>query len=135
LLWNFLLLISLTYHHLYDRKRPLTNEQALRFFGRNISKLEYARDKLVQTGVIGYDASAGEYFPVRPPSEIKVSQLERTIIESALKMPDHAFSGRFSTRVKKLQKGILAQLDKATGDLSIADLLPLLKGASRREKE
>ncbi|MEQ9363858.1 MAG: YhjD/YihY/BrkB family envelope integrity protein [Leptospirales bacterium] len=135
LLWNFLLLISLTYHHLYDRKRPLTNEQALRFFGRNISKLEYARDKLVQTGVIGYDASAGEYFPVRPPSEIKVSQLERTIIESALKMPDHAFSGRFSTRVKKFQKGIQAQLDKATGDLSIADLLPLLKGASRREKE
>lgn len=135
LLWNFLLLISLTYHHLYDRKRPLTNEQALRFFNRDISKLEYTRDKLIQAGVIGYDTNAGEFFPVRPPSEIKVSELERTIIESALKMPDHAFSGRFSTRVKKLQKGILAQLDRATGDLSIADLLPLLKGASKRQKK
>ena len=132
LLWNFLLLISLTYHHLYDRKRPLTNEQALRFFQRDVSRLEYTRDKLVQTGVIGYDSNAGEFFPVRPPSDIKISQLERTIIESALKMPEGAFSGRFSSRVKKLQKGILDQLERAAGDLSIADLLPLLKGASGR---
>ena len=135
LLWNFLLLISLTYHHLYDRKRPLTNEQALRFFNRDISKLEYTRDRLLQAGMIGYDTNAGEYFPVRPPSEIKVSALERTIIESALKMPDHAFTGRFSARIKKLQAGVLAQIDRATGDLTIADLLPLLKGASKRPKK
>ncbi len=129
LLWNFLLLISLTYHHLYDRKRPLTDEQALRFFRRDAMKLEYARDRLVGAQMIGYDAVAGEYFPVRPPSDIHVSSLERLIVENALHIPESAIlpEGRFHKRVSKLQQAMLKELDRVAGEVTIADLLPLLK--------
>ena len=129
LLWNSLMLLSLTYHSMYQNKSALTDEVALDYFDRDSERLEFTRERLVRAGLVLYDPSGGEYLPARPAVEITVAEMQRLILENALRIPRHGLEmgSKFQERMQSMQKELLDRLGEASGQMNVAELLPLLK--------
>ncbi|MBX7058063.1 MAG: YihY/virulence factor BrkB family protein [Leptospirales bacterium] len=126
LLWNSAILIALVYHKLYREKRPLTDEMALYFFERKHLQLDYARERIREAGLIAYEPSSGEYFPVRPPGEITIALLQRALFADVFQLPDYALDQRLRQSLAALHARMSRLLAAEASKLSVADLVPLL---------
>ncbi len=129
LLWNSALLIALVYHTLYRRKKPLTDEMALYFFERKHLQLDYARNRLLDAGLIAYEPANGEYFPVKPPGEITIASLQSALFADMFQLPAFALDSNLRRKLAGLHLRLSRILAEEGGKLSVAELLPLLDKA------
>jgi len=124
--WNATFLTSLVYKYMYSVNRPLNNKAALAFFDGDARALETARKRLENRGFFSYDPSLEEYLPIKPPSEIKISELQRIVLKESLSIPPDVRGGAYRARFGEVQRKLLDRMEKGLSALSIADLLPLM---------
>lgn len=134
LLWNSILLLTLAYHSIYDDKKPLNDERALKHFDHQAYRLDYIRNRLIAAELLSYDSSEGEYFPTRPASEIKLSDLQQLLLNSTLEIPDYIQTTRseFYLRIKTMLDQLREHLNQQSQDTTIADLLPMARDSNER---
>ncbi len=129
LLWNSILLLALSYHSLYRKRRPLTDETALRFFEGAHLRLESARERMVGAGLLAYEATAREYYPVRPAGAVTLPEIRNAILDGALAAPDEALDARLQKGLAAIRPRTRADARRDAEELTIADFVPLMEDA------
>ena len=86
-----------------------------------------ARERLRNTGLLTYDPTSEEYFPVRPPGRIRISEIQKILFETALGAPSSSVPLSYRSRVSKIVSNTTDLLQKVHGETTISDLLPLME--------
>lgn len=133
LLWNSILLLALSYHSLYRKRRPLTDETALRFFEGAHLRVDSARERMVAAGLLAYEATAREYYPVRPAGAVTLSEIQKAILEGALAAPDEALDARLQKGLAAIRPRLRVDAKRSDAELTIADFVPLMEDADSAE--
>lgn len=140
LLWSSILMLSMIYHKLYDENSALTDEQAIHYFSDNAGRLDYIRDTLLESRLISYNEITGEYYPVKPASEISLLKLQKSLVDHSLRIPSRKLNFEL-LQASDLQelfdrdlKLVTATLGKSKNDLNMADLLPILADKKKTNK-
>lgn len=133
LLWNSILLLALSYHSLYRKRRPLTDETALRFFEGAHLRVDSARERMVAAGLLAYEATAREYYPVRPAGAVTLLEIQKAILEGALAAPDDALDARLQKGLAAIRPRLRIDAKRSDADLTIADFVPLMEDADSAE--
>ena len=126
LLWNSVMLVTLIYRQLYAENRPLTNTDALPYFNNDATVVEALRERLVDKNLFAYDSDSQEYFPARPPGDIKIKDVYFAVFRDALKVPVHNRNDglqAFKGRLLHITKNLISSLEASTGSTTIHDLL------------
>ena len=132
LYWNCLLMTTLVYWAMYREKRPLTNARALPHFENDLATLVETRKRLVEHKLFAYDSGLEEYYPSRPPTEIRVTDIELIALTDVIDIPPHARSGPFGRRFAAISKKLHERLRRADGKMTIADMLTLFDHRNTR---
>ena len=130
--WNCLLMTTLVYWAMYRERRPLNNARALPHFENDLPTLLDTRKKLVDHKIFTYDSSLEEYYPSRPPTEIRVTDIEAIALSDVMDIPPHARSGPFGRRFAQMSKKLNERLSRAGGEATIADMLTLFDRRNTR---
>ncbi len=126
LLWNAVTLTTLVYRTIYAENHPLTNELALPYFNNDPTTVETVRERLLDKHLFAYDSDTQEFFPVRPPNEIRIKDIYIAVFRDALKVPVHDRTDNlqaFKGRLLHITKTLVQSLEKSAGDATILDLL------------
>jgi photosystem II stability/assembly factor-like uncharacterized protein len=129
LLWNSILLLALSYYSLYRKRRPLTDETALRFFEGAHLRLEAARERMLAAGLLAYEATAREYYPVRPAGAVTLSEIRNAVLDGALATPDDALDARLQKGLAAVRPRLRTDARRGAEELTIADFVPLMEDA------
>ncbi len=137
--YNSALLLTLIYRYIYRKKRPLTDRVLLTYFERNSQAISRARSRLLDEGLMSYNPVTGEYFPVRPPGEIRLSQLREFLTRPLVTRSSAPISAEYKRIFSGIQNEIQASINSIKKDnISIEDLLKAFENKetshSRRKK-
>ena len=122
--WNCLVLLCLCYYSLQEKKRPLTNQTAQHYFGKNARHLRSCRELLIDTELIYYEPLNGEYLPLEAANALCISDLRRRLAQRLLRIPSKLARAELQKPLADFMQTPQLHDSNASSKLTIAEILP-----------
>lgn len=122
---NSLVLLVLTYRHLYRKNRPLSDRELRNYFHQDMETVRRIREKLVKNHFLSYNSATGEYFPLRPPGEIYVREIQSRLFHPLISPSPVTVPSAFRKYLSELEGTMRGELDRIPQDKTLRDLISM----------
>ena len=122
---NSIALLVLTYRHLYRKNRPLSDRELRNYFHQDMETVRRVRNRMVRGKFLSYNSSTGEYFPVRPPGEIPLREIQNHLFSPMVSASPVILPRAIQEALGELQDKFIRELNRIGEDLTLRDLIGL----------